>query len=154
MQPLIGLSIVGVAVAALGVGFLDNEIDLTDMVQQFGVGQATIQTPATSAYIDFWIVRSTFTINDVEKTRNIIEHCVIQASARLPVDTTIICKLTDINGNVVAEGKKKLTTHLPTRVPTEVAVTQFVNNQLDTDVTNIHDVQLVIIGPSALVPGP
>ena len=155
MQPLIGLAIVGVAVGALGVGFLDNDIDLTDMVQQFGVGEATIETPATSAYIDFWIVRSSFPVGQTEKTRNIIEDCIVQASAKLLKDSTIICKLTDIDSNVVAEGSKKLTTFLATKVPTKVPVTMYVNgNALDADVTNIHDVQLVIIGPSALVTVP
>jgi len=152
MQPLIALAVVGVAVGALGVGFLDNEINLTDMVQQFGVGEATIETPASQAYIDFNIVRSTFSVNEFEKTRNIIDACVVQANAQLAIGTTVICKLTDINSNVVAEGIVTINPTLATRALLTVPITQFVSgNAMDIDVTNIHDVQLVIIGPSALV---
>ena len=153
MQPLIALAIVGVAVGALGVGFLDNDIDMTGMVQQFGVGTETIQTPASQAYIDFDIVRSTFSVGDIDKTRNIIEACIVQANAKLVANTVVICKLTDINSNVVAEGQVTINPSIATHALITVPITAFVNgNALDIDVTNIHDVQLVIIGPSALVP--
>ena len=94
-------------------------------------------------------------LNEIEKTRNIIDACVVQANAQLAIGTTVICKLTDINSNVVAEGIVTINPTLATRALLTVPITQFVNgNAMDIDVTNIHDVQLVIIGPSALVTVP
>ena len=155
MQPILVLAIAGVAVAALGSGFLTNTINLTDMVQQFGVGEATIQSPATAAYIDFEIDRTTYTKDGKTVTRNVIDACVIQANSQLAKGSIIICKLTDANNNVVAEGKKLLTTTLATKVPTKVPITDFASGTpMDSDVTNVHDVILVIQGPSALAPVP
>ena len=54
MQPILLLVIAGVGVAAFGTGFMGNVIDLS-MVQDFGVGEATIQSQVQTAYIDFKI---------------------------------------------------------------------------------------------------
>ena len=151
MQPILILAVAGIAVAALGSGFLTNTINLDNMVQQFGVGEATITSPATQAYIDFDIDRTTYTKNGETVTRNVIDKCVIQANSGLAKGSIIICKLTDENSNVVAEGKKTLLTYLKTKVPTRVMITDFASGTpMDSDVTNVHDVILVIQGPTAL----
>jgi len=157
VQPVVYLAVVGVAIATLGVGFLDNQIDLTDMVQQFGAGEQTIQSPITSAYIDWKIEKTVGLVamngEEVRVFKNIITECIVQADKKIVRDSTIICKLTDINGNVVIEGQKRLVTFLSTRVFTVIPI---IDNSLEGKnlVSNIHDVQLVVIGPSALVPTP
>ena len=151
MQPLILLAVAGVAVAALGSGFLGNNINLDNMVQQFGVGEATIDAPATQAYIDFDIDRTTYTKNGETVTRNVIDACVVQANSALEKNSIIICKLTDANDNVVIEGQKVLATTLKTKVPTKVPIV-FTGTGTPTNlVGNIHDLILVVQGPSALV---
>ena len=158
MQPLIVLAVVGVAVGALGIGFLDNDIDLTGMVQQFGVGEATIESPASAAYIDFVIEKTLGKVaqngKQIKVFKNIISACILQVDQKLVIETTIICKLTDINANVVIEGQKELITHLKTKVPTVVPIVFTGSGSPTNLVNNIHDVQLVIIGPSALVTVP
>lgn len=152
MQPILVLAIAGVAVAAMGSGFLTNTINLDNMVQQFGVGEQTIDAPATQAYIDFDIDRTTYTKDGKTITRNVIDACVVQANSALEKGSIIICKLTDANNNVVAEGSKTLITYLKTKVPTRVMIDDFASNTpSDSDVTNVHDVILVIQGPSELV---
>lgn len=159
MQPILVLAIAGVAVGALGVGFLDNGINLTGMVQQFGVGEATIGTPITQAYIDFVIDRTTWTVNDPAKVltdktimRNVVSECIIQGNHTILKGSKIFCKLTDLMSNVVAEGSRILTTQLPAFEPTNIIIDEFASGKpSDIDVTNIHDVILVVQGPSQLV---
>ena len=153
MQPILLLAIAGVAIAATSVGFLSNEINMSGMVQQFGVGEETIDTPVSNAYIDFVIDRTSFASNGKTKYKNIVSDCVVQVDKRLATDSTIFCKLTDEFGQVIAEGKKKLTSPLQTEVPTNVEVTQLAY-MMSNDVKNVHDVLLVVQGPSALAPIP
>ncbi len=158
MQPIVYLAIVGVAVAGLGFGFLDNEINLTDMVQQFGVGEATIESPVSAAYIDFEIEKTRGVINvggaNVKVFKNIISECLIQVDKQLVPDTKVICKLTDINSNVVIEGMKTIVNTVQTKTPITVPIVFTGSGTPSNLVNNIHDVQLVVIGPSALVTVP
>ena len=148
MQPILLLVIAGVGVAALSTGFLGNVINLS-MVQDFGVGETNIESQIDNAYIDFVIDRTTFTINTNDKlTRNVIDQCEISADRTISKDSTIICKLTDANNNVVAEGRKVLSTQLPANTGTVVDINMLVDpNAPSNDVTNIHDVILVVQGP-------
>ena len=156
MQPVVILAVVGVAVSALGLGFLDNDIDMTDMVQQFGVGEETIISPVSQAYIDFQIGKTVGLINqggqNIMVFKNIISECIVQVDKELVPQTKVICKLTDINSNVVIEGMTTIDLTVPTHALINVPIV-FTGGGTPTNlVSNIHDVQLVIIGPSALVP--
>ena len=160
MQPILVLAIAGIAVAALGSGFLGNVINLEDMVQQFGVGEATIETPLTQAYIDFQIDKINGQVlppgggEQIQVFKNVITFCIVQSGSQLASGSTIICKLTDENDNVVIEGKKVLSTTLATKVPTKVPIV-FTGSGTPTNlVSNIHDLILVVQGPSALVTVP
>ncbi len=139
MQPIILLAIVGIAGGAMGVGFLGNVITLD--VQQLGVGEATLGTSITQADIDFVIARAT---NSVE-THNVISECEITPGQEIPAMSHIFCKLTDKNGNVIAEGETWNDTHLDAGVVFSVVInpSDFPNNK----VQNIHDVVLVVQGP-------
>jgi hypothetical protein len=64
-------------------------------------------------------------------------------------DSTIICKLTDENNNVVVEGQKKLSTHLNANTPTNIPIN---DPELKAKVTKIHDVILVVQGPKVTGP--
>jgi len=113
MQPILIIALIGVAAAATSVGFLNTNIMLN--VQNFGVGEETLETPISDANIDFSIGRMV-TQDDSGRTifMNIIDAC----SFHYPEENTsvypglafgstkVICKLTDENGNVVAEGTR------------------------------------------------
>ena len=147
MQPLIVLAIVAVGAGAMSMGFLTNTIDLS-MVQQFGVGEATIESPVDTAYIDFIIDRTTYTKDGKTVMRNVIDQCRVQLNKAIPEGSHIVCKLTDALSNVVAEGALWIMTTLPAGTPTNVPITLFASGTpMDSDVTNIHDVILVVIGP-------
>ena len=143
MQPLILLAIVGVAAVALGMGSLTNVINLT--VQDFGVGEETIKTPATNADVDFNIGQ----VNTQGVLFNVVDECTIKASATLGTGSIVFCKLTDANSNIAAEGHKTLGSTVATGVPITVPITNLANPNVpfSNNVKNIHDVMVVIQGP-------
>jgi len=112
MQPIIVLALIGVAAAATSVGFLNTNIMLN--VQNFGVGEETLETPISDANVDFSIGRMV-TSDAAGRTifMNIIDACSFhypdEDLATYPglnsKSAKVICKLTDENGNVVAEGE-------------------------------------------------
>ncbi len=143
MQPIILLAIVGIAGGAMGVGFLGNTINLD--VQLLGVGETDLASPIDNAQIDFNIARLSGDVNGVTETHNIIDRCDITADKDIIVGSHVFCKLTDVDGNVVAEGK------------TWIMTTVFIDDVLEIDVDpidfpanavqNIHDVVLVVQSP-------
>ena len=147
MQPIILLAIVGIAGGAMGVGFLGNDISLT--VQELGVGDATLQTPITQADIDFSIDRVTGTVavgtTFVSQTHNVISKCHITPNGTIDAGSHVFCKLTDDNGNVVAEGQTELGSTISTgsMLWIDIDPTDFAANR----VQNIHDVVLVVQAP-------
>ncbi|MCZ6583124.1 MAG: hypothetical protein O6761_08160 [Thaumarchaeota archaeon] len=111
MQPMLWVALIGVAAAATGVGFLNTNIMLN--VQNFGVGEATLETPVSDANIDLSVSR----IDGVDLSGNpIFKNIVSACSFHYPEgdsgpgltnpNSKVICKLTDENGNVIAEGEQ------------------------------------------------
>ncbi len=112
MQPIIVLALIGVAAAATSVGFLNTNIMLN--VQNFGVGEETLETPISDANVDFSIGRM---VTSDAAGRTIFMNIIDACSFHYPVEdlatypglasqsAKVICKLTDENGNVVAEGE-------------------------------------------------
>ncbi len=110
MQPILVIALIGVAAAATSVGFLNTNIMLN--VQNFGVGEATLETPISDANVDLSVSR----LNGVDlEGRTIFKNIVSACSFHYPEgdsgpgltnpNSKVICKLTDKNGNVVAEGE-------------------------------------------------
>ena len=143
MQPIILLAIVGIAGGAMSIGFLGNTIDLT--VQSLGVGSETLSSSIDDAHIDFYIDRVSGLVGSTTETHNVIAKCLVTSGQDIPAMSHVFCKLTDINGNVVAEGQTWITT------------TVFIDDVLGIDVDpidfpanavqNIHDVVLVVQSP-------
>ena len=143
MQPILLLAIVGVAAVALSMGSLTNVINLD--VQQFGVGEETIDTPVTQADVDFHIGQ----VTTGGFLYNVIDICTISPGQTLSADSTLFCKLTNINGQIVAEGHKTVTTAIIPPAGVTIPITQLVdtNAPFSHNVKNIHDVLVVIQGP-------
>jgi len=143
MQPIILLAIVGIAGGAMSVGFLGNVITLD--VQSLGVGEATLGTSISEAEIDFVIARDSQLVGSTTEIHNVISECEITPGQDIPADSHIFCKLTDKNGNVVAEGQTWNMSTLDSHQVFSVVInpSDFPNNK----VQNIHDVVLVVQGP-------
>ena len=140
MQFIVFLAIAGAALTAIGAGYLTNTIDLSS-VQQLGVGETTLMSPIKTAYVDFNIQA----IHGQMGFKNVITQCIMKADNTIPKYSTIICKLTDINNNVVKEGKKTICSELPFGERTVIPITD--PNKVITNVKNIHDLILVVQGP-------
>ncbi len=150
MQPILVIALIGVAAAATSVGFLNTNIMLT--VQNFGVGEETLETPISDANIDFSIGRMV-TSDAAGRTifMNIIDACSFhypeENTAVYPGlafgSTKVICKLTDKNGNVVAEGTR--VGMIDASQTVHIAITDLAYDGANK-VNNIHDVTIVALG--------
>ena len=140
MKPIILLAIMGIAVTGLGVGFLGNTITLD--LQSLGVGEEDLVSPITNADIKFNIEKIKGNQNNF---KNVIADCIIESEDDIVKNSKIFCKLTDENGFVAAEGSKVLETVLLANTPTVIPIDdpEFIASQ----VQNIHDVILVVLGP-------
>jgi len=145
MKPIIILAVMAIAITGLGVGFLGNTITLD--LQSLGVGEEDLVSPITNADIKFNIEKIKGNQNNF---KNVIADCIIESTDIIVKDSKIFCKLTDENGNVATEGSRVLSTFLPANTPTVIHIDdpQFVASQ----VQNVHDVVLVVLGPSAPPP--
>jgi hypothetical protein len=149
MKPILIFAIAAVVAAAVGVGSLNNTITL--LVQQFGVGSADIQSPITNAAVDFTI--EAIPSQDGTELKNVITACSFHSDEDVELGSKIICKLTDVNHKVIAEGTLTLvqpyvastTVHVP------ITITAFPNANA---VVNVKDVTLIVIGPEPKVPPP
>ena len=112
------LAVVGVAAAALGTGFLNNDIEL--WIQQFGVGSGDISTPVDHITVDFGI-NQVPGVNE-GTFENVIDVCYLTLDEPIgdPANTVksseLTCKLTGKmedpmnpgvwipSGQVIAEG--------------------------------------------------
>ncbi len=135
----------GIAVTGLGAGFLGNTITLD--VQSLGVGETDLESQIDDATIKFNI--DAFRGNE-GFIKNVISDCFIESPQLIVHDSTIFCKLTDENGNVAAEGSRVLDNDLPPNTPTVIQIDD--PQKIDSQVTNIHDVILVVQGPSVTQP--
>ncbi len=85
MQPIIVLALVGVAAAATGMGFLNTNIMLT--VQNFGVGEATLETPISDANIDLSVGRM---VTSDASGRTIFMNVIDACSFHYPIENTAV----------------------------------------------------------------
>jgi len=140
MKPIIVLSVMAIAVTGLGAGFLGNDISLD--LQSLGVGDATLVSPITNADIKFHIEKIQGNQNNF---KNVISDCFITSEQDIDAMSHVFCKLTDENGNVVAEGITWLSSTLNAGSILTIPIDD--PQALASQVQNIHDVVLVVQGP-------
>jgi len=150
MQPIIVLAIVGVAAVTLGTGFLANPIDLS-MVQMLGVGETDFTSPVDKMNVDLDVVALAGQILQDGKTlkvfKNVIQNCIVESNDKtLVMGSKVICKLTDENDSVVIEGMTLL--QMDKMAGETFAVPINDPNGVLNDVRNIHDIIIVVLGPS------
>jgi len=145
------LAIVGVATAAMGVGFL-NTNTFTLIAQDLASQEVTLVSPVDTVRVDFEITKvPQFTGTDMNGNivhtvfANKISACSFHSDDDLGPTAKIICKLTDMQGDIVAEGfidlKRTYTASQKTYIP--ILQEAFFNA---ADVQNINDVKIVILG--------
>jgi len=146
VHPIFLLAVVA-AVAAMGIGYLGNDIALDEMVQKFGAGEETLQIPTESVNIAIRITRGGIPPD----FKDMIIECAFSSPDEIEKDSMIICKLLDQKAsaqtiaNVIAEGMKITGTVPPnTTITMEISYTKF--DSAD-DPNSVHDLIIVIKGP-------
>ena len=141
-------ALVGVAAMAMSVGFLAPGFDL--IVQQLGAEETLLEAPINTAYVDFSIGKIETTNGKTGAAlhtvfRNVIEACSFETPTELGDGSVVICKLTDQEPAIVAEGKLLLPNGLPASTETMIPINQvaFLNAN---DVQNIEDVKIIVLG--------
>ena len=159
MQPIILLGVAAVAVTLIGTGFLAepwNQFDL--WVQQFGWGEADIDSPISQAAVDLNIkkvLNDNGTPSDVtdDYFDNIISHCSFHSGDSIAAAEDhnispgkIICKLTDDRDLAIAEGHIEIDSYIGSdHLFIKIDMLAFPGAN---DVTApIHDVKLVVEAP-------
>ena len=147
MQPIFLLAAMGAAIA-MGIGYLGNDIALEGMVQEFGVGEGTLEIPIDSANVAAKIVRTGVGLN----FKDIIVECIfISPNVTIEKGTMIFCKLLDERedvssiANVIAEGIK-ITDTVPPNVTVTIPIT-FLACEFCNDLDVVHDLLVIFKGP-------
>ncbi len=151
MQPIMVLAIVGVATMAMGVGFL-NTNTFTLIAQDLASQEVTLVSPVDTVRVDFEIKKvEQFTGTDMQGNVihtvyvNKIDKCSFHSDDDLGPTAKIICKLTDMQGDIIAEGFINLDRTYTHSTKTYIPILQeaFFNA---ADVQNINDVKIIILG--------
>ena len=149
MQPILLIGLVGVAAAALGTGFLMNTNIMLN-VQEFGFGSETLQTPISDANVDLSIeALPDFDIDQNPIFKNVIDACSFHYpdnAAYSGLDhpqSEVTCKLTDINGNVIAEGTR-VGSVVASQSGVAISITELAFDKAHK-IENVHDVTIVAL---------
>lgn len=135
------------AALALGIGYLGNEVDLEGMVQDFGVGEGTIEPLTETANIKAKIIRTGQGLN----FKDLIIECQFLTPDTIAKGSMIFCKILDGRedattiANIIAEGMKTTGT-----VPPNITVTIPITFLAFTNANNVdfsHDMIAIIKGP-------
>src|SRR3990172_5872588 len=144
MQPIIMLALVGVAAMAMSMRFLTNTFVLN--VQTLGVAEEDLISPIKTANVDLELTRLVAG-PDGDSTRthyhNVIHQCSFHTFTTLGTCSTIICKLTDLDDDVIAEGKVVLARTLTGSSDYMFIPIDNLAYPNANDVQKVHDVKIV-----------
>lgn len=136
-------AIIGAA-AAMSIGYLSNDISVSS--QSFGVGDDTMESPITDASLTIRIVR-TFGIISADY-KDLLTECVFRSTTEdLAPNTRLICKLLDaVDGDIIAEGSKIVTTNIPNNTPVTIPIHNLAFTNAN-NAENVHDILIIVQGP-------
>ncbi len=152
LPPILWIMILGVASVGLSMGFLMPAIPVFNL-QGVAINEENFSSPITTANVDIEISKVegvNFAGSTVFKNR--INQCSFHTpSSGLGDGSTIICKLTDSDGDVVAEGRLDLPNGLASSDLTFISILQtaFFNSN---EIQNIDDIKIVILGTNPTLP--
>ena len=139
MKALLLIAIVGVAATAMGLGFL-NAPSIDVVSQDIGVGHDTLTAPVDTAWVGFHI---TAIAGNQGFFKNQYDACIVKVDQYLDPGAIIFCKMTNMQGKIVAEGKTVLQNGLnPGDKVTIKPLTKISAGSLY--INNIQDVTIVI----------
>lgn len=147
MQPIFVLVIIGAA-AAMSVGYLSNDINISS--QSFGVGEDTLMSSINDASLTILLERTHgFNTSNELDYKDLITECAFRSTTEdLESNTRLICKLLDaVDGNVIAEGSKIVTTNIPAGTPVTIPIDNFAFENAN-NAENVHDIFIIIQGPT------
>ena len=146
IPPIMWLLVVGVGAGLLGTGALMPEIGWFNL-QGVSVNDATFMAPLSHANVDIDISKVEAASNGKSFYKNLITKCSFHTPdpGGLGPGSTVICKLTDMSGAVVAEGRGDFVNGLAKSERTLIDITM-VASELANSIENIHDIKVVVLG--------
>jgi len=138
--------IVGVVAVTLSTGLLMPEVPIFNL-QGVAINEETFSSPLNTVNVDIEISKVEG-FNTAGKTvfKNRINKCSFHTPNNgLGAGSTIICKLTDSDGDVVAEGKLVLPNGLTASSNTFIPILQTAFKEAN-EVQNIDDIKIIILG--------
>ena len=145
VPPIVWLGILGIAVTGMSVGFLMPPVANFNL-QGVSVNEEDFEAPVSVANVDIDISKREGQLGGVTVFKNLINECSFHTpDTGMGADSTIICKLTDFDGDVVAEGRKDFPNGIgpSQRVTIPIEQTAF---DLANEVQNINDIKIVLLG--------
>ncbi len=151
MQPIIVILLIGVAAVTLSTGALMPEINWFNL-QGVSVNERDFSAPLSHVNVDIEISKISKFITDASGNRhnaffNVINECSFHTPdpGGLGPGSTVICKLSDFQGDVVAEGREDFTFGLAKSERTIILIDQTAFS-LANEVQNINDIKLIVLG--------
>jgi len=139
------LSVIGVAAVAMSMGFLMPEIPNFNL-QNVAINEETFVTPINTANVDIEVTKTEVLTRGKSVFLNLIDACSFHTpDAGLGAGSTIICKLTDKDGDVVAEGKLLLPNGLTASSRTLIVIGQTAS-PFANEIQNIDDIKVIVLG--------
>ncbi len=138
--------VVGVGAGMLSTGFLMPEIGWFNL-QGVSVNERDFSAPLDHVNVDIEISKQEGFINGVSFFKNNVNACSFHTpdATGLGPGSTVICKLTDDNGFVVAEGRADFANGLDkserTLIPIDMTAFDGAN-----EIQNINDIKLIVLG--------
>ena len=128
----------------MGVGYLSNDINVNS--QSFGVGADTMKSPVDSAVLTIFIAK-TYGITTADY-KDLITECAFRSTTVvLAPNTKLICKLLNaVDGDVIAEGSKIVSTSIPINTPVTIPIDNFAFENAN-NANNVHDIFIIVQGP-------
>ena len=155
MQPLVLLAIAGIAGMTMSMGFLMPAIPDFNL-QGVSVNERDFSYPITTANVDIDISKSIHFDQTAQHTVfwNLISECSFHTpSSGLGDGSTVICKLTDDQGDVVAEGRQDFPDGL---APSERTIIDIVQTAFPgaNEIQRINDIKIIVLGTDVTCGGP
>ena len=146
MQPIILLAIAGVVATTLSMGSLMPAITNLNL-QGVSINERDFSAPLTTANVGIDVAVTTANSGETSILVNLIDRCTFHVpftgEDRMGQGSKVICKLSDHNGMIVAEGSRDGPFSPSTNydIMIDTVATTFAN-----EIQNIDDVKIIILG--------
>ena len=146
VPPIVWLGIVGIAATGMSMGFLMPQVPNFNL-QGVSVNEQDFAAPVQNANVDIDIHKvKGIDLNGNTVFKNRITECSFHTpDTGMGHGSTVICKLTDKDNKVVAEGRKTLVAGFApsNRYTIPIDQTAFPNAN---EVQNIDDIKIILLG--------